>query len=271
VSGLLFENGHVSGVKVNHLGQRKSIRARVVIGADGVESRVGRWAGLVTKTKPADLESCVQMTLANVSIDPETVYFYFGRETAPGGYLWIFPKGPDMANVGLGISGTYSKDQKAITYLKNFVDTHFPEASCLTLVAGGVPTVATLKQIVTDGLLLAGDAAHQANPISGGGLLTGMIAGRIAGQVSADAVLKGDVSEKKLQPYVRQWMKAEGRNNEIFDRIRHVITRLSDDDLNDIAKIVSDIPVKKRTIFGVFKVALVKHPKLILEAAKLFR
>ena len=59
----------------------------------------------------------------------------------------------------------------------------------------------TLKEIVKDGLILVGDAARQANPLSGGGIVSGMIAGKIAGQVAAEAVQIGDVTQKFLKKY----------------------------------------------------------------------
>ena len=84
----------------------------LVIGADGVESRVGRWANLDTTTALHDIETCVQYTMEGLNIDPECCQLHFGGEIAPGGYLWIFPKGPGVANVGLGISGENARRMK---------------------------------------------------------------------------------------------------------------------------------------------------------------
>ncbi len=44
VNDLLFDNGKVCGVKYEYDGEQKEVKAKVVIAADGVESRVGRWA-----------------------------------------------------------------------------------------------------------------------------------------------------------------------------------------------------------------------------------
>ena len=175
-----------------------------------------------------------------------------------------------MANVGLGVSGDYSRKIKPVTFLTQFIRKNFPGAKILTLVAGGVPCVDTLKHIVADQVMLVGDAAHQVNPMSGGGILNGMIAGKIAGRIAAEAIRQDDVSEKMLKPYVKEWHKAEGKNNERSYRIQQVISQFSDRDVNNIAHTVNGIPFEKRTIFQVFKTALLKHPKLILEAAKVF-
>lgn len=270
VHGLCMVDGVVNGVKMTHMGQKHRISSSVVIGADGVESRVGRWVGLETRIHPEEMESCVQMTLTDIDIDPGVVEFYFGRQVAPGGYLWIFPKGSRTANVGLGISGVYSRVKKPLFYLQEFVERKFPGASVLTMVAGGVPTVPTLKKIVRDGLMLVGDAARQANPMTGGGILCAMIAGKIAGRVVADAVRAGDVSAKRLGTYPREWHKTEGKKNERIYRIKTVVDRFSDEDLNRTAQMLLSIPPEERTALQIFKKALFNHPKLILEAAKVF-
>ena len=93
-----------------------------------------------------------------------------------------------MANVGVGISGTASKNKAAIRYLQEFVERRFPGAGVLTTVAGGVPCAATIDTMVTGNVVLVGDAAHQVNPMSGGGITSGMIGGKLAGEAIARAI-----------------------------------------------------------------------------------
>ena len=270
VQGLTMDDGVVTGVRMTHMGRARRISGSVVIGADGVESRVGRWAGLETRTPFGEVETCVQMTLAGIDVDPEVVELHFGRQIAPGGYLWIFPKGRRTANVGLGISGVYSREKKPLIYLKEFVERRFPGASVLTMIAGGVPAVPTLKKIVTDGLMLVGDAARQVDPLTGGGIVNAMLAGRIAGRVAAEAVQEGDVSTRRLSAYTKEWSKVDGKNNKISYKIKKVVGRLSDEDLNRAARVLLDVPPEKRTALRVFKAVFLRHPKLIVEVSKLF-
>lgn len=270
VHGVMKPNGAVEGVRVQHLGEDFDVRAKVVIGADGLESRVGRWAGLRTNIKMKEMESCLQMTLSNIKVDANTIYFYLGRQVAPGGYLWIFPKNDRVANVGIGISGQYARYRSAQRYLQAFIDKRFPHAAVLSTVVGGVPCAPTLKKIVANGLMLVGDAAHQVNPISGGGITTAMLAGRIAGRVAAEAIAEDDLSEKRLQRYAKDWHKAEGKNHERFFKIKQAVYKLTDEDFNRTAESILSIEPEKRTITNIFKAALIKHPALLFDVARAF-
>jgi digeranylgeranylglycerophospholipid reductase len=109
---------------------------KVVIAADGVESRVGRWAGLETHIDFRDMESAVQITAANIPVDQNTLYFYFGKDVAPNGYFWIFPKGHNKANIGLGVSGLIGKKKSAQSFLDDFMGKHYPTEPVLTKIAG---------------------------------------------------------------------------------------------------------------------------------------
>ena len=164
VNGLLFDGDKVSGVKYEYQGEQREVKGKIIIGADGVESRIGRWAGLETFTHFRDMECCVQVTASNINIDPNTLYFYFGKNVAPGGYFWVFPKAGFCANIGLGISGMEGKKDRHFIISIILWKRIFPDAPILTSIAGGVPSTTTLKKISAPGIMLAGDAAHQVNP-----------------------------------------------------------------------------------------------------------
>ena len=97
---LMDEN--VSGVKYEYRGEQKEIKSKLVIAADGVESRVGRWAGLKTHSDFRDMESGIQVTASGIDIDENTCYFYWGNIYAPQGYLWVFPKGDGCGKYWFG-------------------------------------------------------------------------------------------------------------------------------------------------------------------------
>lgn len=268
VNGLIFENDKVAGVKYEFRGEHKELKSKVVIAADGVESRVGRWAGLPTFTDFRDMECCAQITASNINVDPGTLYFYFGSEYAPGGYFWIFPKGKNIANIGLGVSGLIGKEKSALSFLNDFMEKNYPGAPVLTSIAGGVPSVPTLKKISAPGIMLAGDAAHQVNPLSGGGIASGMIGGSIAGKIAGEAVKKNNLDF--ILTYDKAWHDRLGKRHEIFNRIKKGIYNFSDDKFNSIAKSFNKVPKEKRTLKRIFTTALINKPSLLIDIANVF-
>ncbi len=270
VKGLIKKDGFIKGVKFDYLGQEKTINSNIVIGADGIESRVGRWAGIRTNTKLKDMESCLQYTVSNVNVPQDEMKMYVGKKYAPGGYLWIFPKSDGMANIGIGISGIYSKYKTAKEYLDDFMKTNFPNASILTSVCGGVICDSPIKNPIADGLLLVGDAAHQTNPMTGGGIASGMKGGQIAGRVATEAIMKGDYSKSFLERYPKNLFKGFGKDYNRLYKIKETINKLEDEDLNSIADSVSSIPLNKRSLSSIFKKAVVKKPSLLIDVLKVF-
>ncbi len=268
VYDLLREDGKITGVQTLIKDKKVDIRAKVIIGADGVESRVGKWGGMDTTCHIRDMESCAQMTLSGIEVDPDVLDFYFGDEVSPGGYLWVFPKGTDTANVGLGLSVDAAKKKSAIKFLHEFVERTFPKAAMLTHIAGGVPCAKTNPEIVKANVILVGDAAHQVNPVSGGGIISGMIGGMIGGEVAAESITRGDISY--LREYDKRWHKRLGWRHDIFYNIRNAIGGFDDKTYNNICESALKLPEEKRSLGGIFRAALWNQPSMIFDVAKVF-
>lgn len=269
VNGLIFDrDGKVNGVKYECNGEQKEIKSKIVIAADGVESRVGRWAGLKTHIDFRDMESAVQITAANIPLDQNTLYFYFGKDVAPNGYFWIFPKGNNKANIGLGVSGLIGKKKSAQSFLDDFMAKHYPNAPVLTKIAGGVPCSITLDKISAPGIMLVGDAARQVNPLSGGGIASGMTGGSIAGRIASEAIKLNKLDH--ILSYDKVWYERVGKRHEIYNRIKEGIYNFSDEKFNSIANSVLKIPIEKRTLGKVFTTALVNKPSLLIDITKVF-
>jgi digeranylgeranylglycerophospholipid reductase len=257
-----------NGVTFIYKGREHRVLANIIIGADGVESRIGKWARINTTTRLSDMESCAQMVLDNVVVEDDVCELYFGDSVAPKGYLWVFPKGRGRANVGVGISSEANRHRSALQYLNDFVRNRFPRAKICSTVAGGVPCAASLPNLVNGNVLLVGDAAHQVNPMSGGGITSGMRAGKLGGEAVALALDKGNL--KLLQSYENEWEKLLGSKHRMYHKMKNTVYMFSDDLLNDVAARVLSLPPEKRTIWGVFKIALLKHPALVWEMVKTF-
>jgi len=262
------QNGKVDGVYFRYLGKDCIAKAKIVIAADGIESQVGRWAGIDTTHDLNDVDVCAQYLMSNIDLDePDYCDFYVGGEKSPRGYAWVFPKGDRIANVGIGIGGIASgKNGKfAIDYLNEFVKNKFPKGSILSQMFGSASVGGGLEEIVADGIMLVGDAAHHADPVSGGGILNAMIGGRLAAEVAAEAIQQGDVSKEFLKEYERRWDKEVGKTFKHLCRIRDAVLKFSDETLDKCAETLSKIPRDKLTTLHVFKTVLLNQPKLLLE------
>jgi digeranylgeranylglycerophospholipid reductase len=253
------------------MGEKFQIQAKIIIAADGPESRVARWAGLKTAVKPKDMESAAQFEMAGVEMeDNNCIEFYFGS-VAPGGYAWIFPKGDDIANVGLGVLTT-NTDKTAYEHLLEFVKScpATQNAQPVELNIGGDPVGGMPKKLVTDNLMVVGDAAGQVNPLTGGGIISGMTGGMIAGKVAAEAINEGDCSEKKLKDYETQCRAEIGDSINKYLKVKDYMMTLNDDELNSIADAFKDSDFEKISTAELVKKLVKVSPKALLKLGKLF-
>lgn len=246
------------------------IDARIVIAADGVEALVARWAGLDTRVPARDMESCAQYVVSNIAFDPDAIYLHFGHRVAPGGYAWIFPKDVGVANVGLGIVALRADGRPARAWLDDYMARYFPHGTTTGYTVGGVIVHPTIKRTVTDGLLVCGDAAHMVNPLSGGGIVNAMKAGRLAAQAAAQAIAARDTSAERLQHYHDEWMRMLGDDHLRYYRLKEAISKFDDSFLDGLARTVNEIPARRRTLGRIFASALVHHPSLVPVAARFF-
>ena len=268
---LIKNNGSIEGAIIRRRDGDYRIQAKVVIAADGVESQVGKWAGIDTTCGVSGVDTCAQYLITGVGDRfGGFCHFYLGHEIAPRGYAWIFPKGDGCANVGVGIGGHISHDT-AIGYLNRFVAKEAPNSSTLGLVVGCVPASGELPDVVRDGFMIVGDAARQNDPVSGGGILNSMIAGQIAGEVAGRAVRNGDVSYNFLEEYQKRWHKRVGRTFRPLRKIREGVLGFSDETLNDICRMLSQKDLKKLSMLDIFWGALKREPRLLLELRHLIK
>lgn len=261
----LMEGGRISGATIYQHGKTYDVRAKVVIAADGVESKFAKSAGINTTVALADLDSCVQYLVTDIDIEPETNVFYWSNADCPHGYIWIFAKGPRSANIGIGIPGTKSGNgHRAKDYLDRFMEKHFPNGKITELIVGGVSTCKPLESTVADNLIICGDAARFSDPFTGGGIYQALYSGRLAGEIAADAAASGDCSRKALAVYEKTWR--ESRMGKFLARsalIRDVFFRMDDTMLNEIIGSVPDLHLDEVTVPSVLTSMLKNNPWIV--------
>jgi len=258
-------------VSCESMGEDFEIKAKIVVGADGPESRVGRWGGLKTAVKPKNMESGIQFEMVGLEMeDPDVIEFYFGS-VAPGGYAWIFPKGDDIANVGLGIISTVT-DKSAYEHLVEFVKNcpATQNAQPVELNVGGDPVGGMTKTLVKDNLMIVGDAAGHVNPLTGGGIITALEAGMYAGKVTAAAVKEDNYTEKRLKEYQEICKKEIGDSFDKYLKTKDYLLSLSDSDLDSIAAAFQDTEFENISTKELIKLLIKVSPKALLKLGKLF-
>jgi geranylgeranyl reductase family protein len=146
------------------------IKSRVIIGADGVNSKV-RKAMALEQEKKAFVHS--MQVRAKGRFDSEFVELHF-NEFYNGLFAWIVPESNEVARIGLAVKlGINPRDA-----LKGFI--HGMNLEILSESAGMIPIGKPLKEVVKENVLLVGDAAFQTKATTGGGIITGITAANIA-------------------------------------------------------------------------------------------
>ena len=272
VIGLLKERDKIKGVKAKHFDEEFEIEADVVVGADGVESKVGKWAGIKTTLKPEDLETCCQYTLTNIDCKDAYCDFYLGKDIAPGGYIWVFPKGKDTANVGIGILASLSEAGLAKKLLDKFIenDPRLKNGEPIRFLAGAVP-VANPIETVRDNLILIGDAARQVDPITGGGLTHCLEGGKIAGEVIGKAVKAQDFSKEFLSEYETRWKEAFGKKIKRNYMVKEIMLDMDDKTFNMLADSLKDYKFEELSTFSLLKALILKHLTLLMKLRPLMK
>lgn len=270
VVGLFNGNGGpIRGVKVLEEGKPNEYFAPVIIASDGIESRIGYWAGLNTTLYLSGFDSAAQYLIGGLDVDEACLQFYFGRDLCPGGYGWVFPKGNGTANVGLAFTPALNAKVKAVEFLNKFVAQRFPRASIMETIVGGVPAYVGKKLLRVKNVLLVGDAARLVDSISGAGIANALLSGKIAGETAAEYI-PDKHSLKFLERYQSEWNKVKGREMRFYLYARQIYVRMSDADLDNVINFVRPMfankPVSAIEPIGLLKRVLKENPKLLLLA-----
>ena len=271
-TAVIVKDGRIKGVEAKQNGEKIKIQADIVVGADGVESKIGRQAGINTMLKAKDIVSSAEYTMAGIDCEEKYCDFYVGKSIAPGGYIWVFPKSNDIANIGIGILGSYSEPGLASKLLDKFIEKHpeYRKGKKIRMIAGAVP-VAEPVETVRDNLLLVGDAARQTDPLTGGGIMHALIAGKIAGEVIGEAVEKGDFSREMLSKYEKLWKEKLGHKLHRNYVMKEVASTFDDKTFDKLADSVKDIKFDEFSTRGLVKALVLKHPTLLTKLKPLVK
>jgi digeranylgeranylglycerophospholipid reductase len=184
----------VTGIRGNivEFARTPPVRAKVIIGADGPISTVGRSVGF---SVPRTMYRMITATATGSF--PDEIALYFGR-LAPGGYAWTIPRADD-ANVGLGVAHLPPGSSLG-GLLDEFAGEH-GLGPATERTQWWVPLGPPPGSAVRGPVLMVGDAANLVMATNGGGIPTAILSGFFAGAVAAGHVRDG----RPLSEYDRRW------------------------------------------------------------------
>lgn len=189
----------ITSTGVVELADGQTLRAPVIVGADGPRSRAGKAIGSVNTEIVETRQITVALREAHVATD------IFLSAGIPGGYGWLFPKN-GVANLGAGVVPQHKTRLKAIVARLHarLADQGRVGREILGVTGGAIPVGGMLRPCGRLGgslVLLAGDAAGLANPVTGAGIATAVHSGGLAGEAAATGAL--EAYEQELEDVYR--------------------------------------------------------------------
>lgn len=186
----LFQSDELTDISINKEGvlcklkSNNLIMANMVIGADGANSIVAQKSGIRQKWANNEVGLCLETTVPlekseMEKINPDILELYFSD--IPFGYGWLFPK---KSSVSLGIGGALASLHKPMEILTDFCRT-ISDTKKIKLRASGchahlAPAGGFKRRVVTDRVMLVGDAAGFIDPFTGEGICYAIRSGHLA-------------------------------------------------------------------------------------------
>src|SRR5687767_10987236 len=260
---LLKDNNFVIGVEGEELNTKKVIKktAKVIIDCTGVtsvlRSNLPIKSYIEKKIDRNDLESTGRY-IYNFKVngedktyfDPDYCIIHLDQKLAPGGYAWVFPKGRDKVNIGLGVQqlafNLYNKNYGTTKNIKNLIDEYvklnpvisepeLPNTEVDKDNTWGTWQVSVRRQndcMVGNGYMLVGDSAWMPKPLDAGGIGPAIIAATIAGKNAVESIQAADVSENGLWKYNTDFIKEYGYKTAGLEVFRRMLQSLSNEQID---------------------------------------
>ncbi|MDX1510825.1 MAG: geranylgeranyl reductase family protein, partial [Nitriliruptorales bacterium] len=199
-------DGRIMGVTIETAdGEPAEVLAPVVIAADGAGSGLGKAMGL-HRLEDRPMAVAARSYWESPASKDEWMSSFLDLEDPDGnllpGYGWIFPLDDGTINVGLGLLNT-ARNFQSVNYrrvLEQWAAGMAPEWGTGTdtqrgrIVTSPIPMGFNRVPLHKDGLLLVGDSGGMVNPFNGEGISYAMEAGRLAAEVTADALAASNTS-----------------------------------------------------------------------------
>ena len=275
----IIQNNSVVGVEGEDLVNKSVFRrsAKLVIDCTGVTSvlrtNLRMKSFIQTKIDRDDLEATGRYiynfdiaTKEDTFFHPDYCIIHLDQELAPGGYGWVFPKGENKANIGVGVQPrafeVRNREMGIRRDLKMLIDEYVrnnPVIGNPTIAESeiddgngwGTWQVSVRRQndcMVANGYMVVGDAAWMPKPLDAGGIGPAIIAATIAGRDAVEAIQAGDTSERALWKYNKDYVNDYGYKTAGLEVFRRMLQGLTNDQIDyGMKHFLSKMDVEKIT------------------------
>ena len=263
LTGLIYDGQQVIGIQGidNKTKQPFKKTSKIVVDATGVTSTLRN--GLQNSTKVEkridrrDLESTGRYIMYFdqgqkdlTEFDPDYCIIHLDQDIAPGGYGWVFPKGDNKVNIGLGVEKSFldkrnkrlGKKDNVASLMKEYLErnkaiknSRLSEDPEDINNNSGVFQVSVRRQndcMVSGGFMLVGDSAWMPKAIDAGGIGPALIAGVIIGNNVVQAIEGNDVSEASLWQYNLDFIKEYGYKTAGLELFRALIQQMTNEQIS---------------------------------------
>lgn len=263
LTGLIYDNNQVVGVQGidNKTKTPYKKTSKIVIDATGMTSMLRNGIKNTTKMERKVDRRDVESTGRHImyfeqgkedltEFDPDYCIIHLDQDIAPGGYGWVFPKGKNKVNIGLGVektllekrnkrlgkndnvSGLINQYLERNLAIKNAKLSQDPEDANN---ATGNFQVSVRRQndcLVSNGFMIVGDSAWMPKPLDAGGIGPALVAGTIIGKCAVESIQSGDVTEKGLWNYNKEFINEYGYKTAGLEIFRQLIQTLSNEQIS---------------------------------------
>jgi len=263
LTGLLYDNGQVIGVEGidNKTKQPFKKTAKVVIDTTGITSMLRNGIKNTTKMEKKidrrDIESTGRYIMYFekaqedlTEFDPDYCIIHLDQDIAPGGYGWVFPKGQNKVNIGLGVEKSILDQRNArlkkTDTVSSLIDQYVARNRAMKNAklsqdeidknnSTGNFQVSVRRQndcLVANGYAIVGDAAWMPKPLDAGGIGPALVAGTIIGKCIVEAIESNDVTENGLWKYNKEFINEYGYKTAGLEVFRRLIQTLTNDQIS---------------------------------------
>ena len=231
--------GHVEVQIESRSGESHQLKCKILINAEGVKGTIAKQLGLQPPPK-RQIVYAAQFYMKDLNgIDQTLVEVYQSQKYARKFFAWIIPMDDTSAKVGIGtIQHNASKQLHWMINEHPILKKRCYKAEITRKIGGRIPPTGPVNLTYTDNALLVGDVAGQTKPTTGGGVILGGVAAKIAGKVATEAIENNTLTRKFLKKYQTAWKREIYRNLFLQRKVRNYLNLLGDKEVNNFFEIL---------------------------------